>query len=183
MQHRIAALLAGSLVLMPTFASAQDGAAPSGEREFAIEEIAADLTYGFCPLYLVGQFPLTGNPQLAERGFGEAITRTPTQAGVLETVELKRPDGTVDFGGYPDQSCMVVVTDADAAKVFDKLRQNMSFMGLDFQAAGVQNSPEGQFQYFKAPFDGQMLYVQLGRIIEPQTKRPVVTARMYGSAE
>ena len=60
---------AASLLLLPAAATAQ-------ERQFSIEEIAADLAYGFCPLFLAGQFSLTA-PELAARGFGTAIVKQP----------------------------------------------------------------------------------------------------------
>ena len=62
MLRTLAALL---LLSVPAAAAAQ-------VREQPIDEVAADLAYGFCPLFLAGQFSLTG-PELAQRGFGKTV--------------------------------------------------------------------------------------------------------------
>lgn len=155
----------------------------SEPRAFAIEEIAADLAYGFCPLYLAGQFPLTGNPMLDERGFGEDINRTPdARFGELEQVTAIRPDGNIAFGGVTDKVCSVTVTGADFETVSARLRSDMAFMGLDFQPDTANSGDRGfaKLETFKAPVDGQMLYVQLAQTTGPE---PALVAQLFGMAE
>ena len=154
-----------------------------GPREYAVDEIAADLAYGFCPLYLAGQFPLTGNPMLAERGFGEQIRRTPEpRFGELEQVTAIKPDGNVAFGGVPGKVCSVTVTGADLEKVSERLHSNMAFMGLEFAPDPANTGDRGgiALETFKARVDGQMLYLQLARVPEP---KPAIVAQLFGMAE
>jgi hypothetical protein len=155
----------------------------SEPREYAAEENVADLAYGFCPLYLAGQFPLTGNEQLTGRGFGQDVLKTPNaRFGELEQVIASQPDGTIAFGGVPGEVCNVTVTGADFDKVFDKLHSDMAFMGLDFQPDAANTGDRGgaSLETFKAPAEGQMLYVQLVRVSGDQ---PAVAAQMFGMAQ
>jgi hypothetical protein len=188
MKHRIAALLAGGLALMPLAASAQEEEFSlddflSEPRQYAIDEIAADLAYGFCPLYLAGQFPLTGNFELEQRGFGTEIRKTPNpRFGELEQVAAIRPDGNVAFGGVPGMVCSVTVTGADPDAVLARLRADKALMGLDFQPDPANSGDRGsaKLETFKAPVEGQMLYLQLARLSEPE---PAVVAQIFGMAE
>jgi hypothetical protein len=165
-------LLAAASIL---FASAPVAAQP---REWPIDEMAADLAYGFCPLYLAGQFSLTG-PELAERGFGATVSKQPhPRVGEMETVSARHKDGELAFGGAPGMACTVVVSGPRRQEVLVRLRSNMAFMGLDFQpvsnpgpsVAGVTA------ESFKAPVDGQMLYVQL---IQAEAPVPTVAAQLF----
>lgn len=176
---RLAILAAAPLLISVGAKAADEDAFPFGEREFAVEEIAADLAYGFCPLYLAGQFPLTGNPMLAERGFGEEIRKTPdARFGELEQVAAIRPDGNVAFGGVPGKVCSVTLTGADFDTVLDRLRSDMAFMGLDFEPDPANTGDRGfaTLESFKAPVDGQVLHVQLMRVSSPE---PAAAAQLF----
>ena len=166
------ALAAAALLLsLPAAASAQ-------VREQPIDEVAADLAFGFCPLFLAGQFSLTG-PELAERGFGKTVVRQPhPRVGEMSLVEAKRADGTIAFGGAAGKACTVVVGGADRAAVLARLRKNMSFMGLDFQpTANVgPELPGVKVETFKAPADAQSLYVQL---VQAEVPTPTVAAQLF----
>jgi hypothetical protein len=150
------------LALVPASAGAQP-------RQWPVEELASDLAYGFCPLFLAGQFSLTA-PELAERGFGTRILKQPhPRVGEMSLVSATRPDGEVSFGGAPGKACTVVVTGSKRAEVLARLRGTMSYTGLEFRPvpdpgpsiAGVTA------ETFKAPVDNQMLYVQLVRTETP----------------
>ncbi|HEU0135390.1 MAG TPA: hypothetical protein VFR28_11255, partial [Allosphingosinicella sp.] len=93
-------------------------------REQPIGEIAADLAYGFCPLFLAGQFSLTG-PELAQRGFGKTIVKQPhPRVGEMSLVGAKLPDGQIQFGGASGKACTVIVSapKSTRAAVLAKLR-------------------------------------------------------------
>lgn len=165
-------LLAASFLLL--------AAAPSAAqlREWPIEEMAADLAYGFCPLYLAGQFSLTG-PELAERGFGKAITRQPhPRVGEMELVGAKLKDGEIAFGGASGKACTVVVTGSRRSEVLARLRSNMAYMGLDFQPVANPGPRISGVtaETFKAPVEGQSLYVQL---VQTETPAPTVAAQLF----
>src|SRR5215210_199607 len=109
--------------------------APAGaqQRQWPINEMAADLAYGFCPLYLAGQFSLTG-PELAERGFGPTVSRQPhPRVGQMETVSARHKDGEIVFGGAPGKACTVVVSGTKRVETLARLHSSRAFMGLDFQ--------------------------------------------------
>ena len=147
-------------------------------REWPIDEMAADLAFGFCPLYLAGQFSLTG-PELAERGFGATVSRQPhPRVGQMETVSAKRADGEVTFGGAPGKACNVVVSGPKRVETLAKLRSSMAYMGLDFQPA-LSPGPSVAgvtAETFKAAVDGQMLYVQL---VQAEAPVPSVAAQLF----
>jgi hypothetical protein len=169
------AFAAAALMLAPASGGAQ-------EREFAIDEIASDLAYGFCPLFLAGRFSLTA-PELAERGFGTKIAKQPNaRFGEMETVLAERPDGDVVFGGVSGKVCSVVIGRANRDALLAKLRGSMSFMGLDFKAApeGVAKVPGIEVETFKAPVEGQMLYVQL---ISAGGPTPIVAVQLLAGEE
>ena len=165
--------IAASAVLMLAAAPAA-----AQQREWPIDEMAADLAYGFCPLYLAGQFSLTG-PELAERGFGSTVSRQPhPRVGEMETVSAKLKDGEVAFGGAPGKACTVVVSGPKRADVLARLRSNMAYMGLDFQPAPSPGPSVAGVtaETFKAPVDGQMLYVQL---VQADVPVPTVAAQLF----
>jgi hypothetical protein len=170
MLRRLARAAACAL-LLPAAAAAQDVQRP-------IEEDAADLAYGFCPLYLAGRFSLTG-PELEARGFGKAIQKQPhPRVGEMELVSANRADGELAFGGAVGKACTVVVAGAKREAALARLRDSMAFMGLDF-AATPNVGPElaaMSVETFKAPVDGQILYVQLVRTGAPV---PVVAAQLF----
>lgn len=162
-------------------ASAPAAGQPAGApvRQQPIGEVAADLAYGFCPLFLAGHFSLTG-PELAERGFGKTVVRQPhPRVGEMSLVEAKRPDGSIAFGGAAGKACTVVVGGgASREAVLAKLRTSMAFMGLDFKpTANVgPDLPGVKVETFKAPVDAQMLYVQL---VQAEKPVPTVAAQLF----
>ncbi|HEY5723919.1 MAG TPA: hypothetical protein VIT45_16540 [Allosphingosinicella sp.] len=152
--------------------------AEAQQREWLIEEMAADLAYGFCPLYLAGQFSLTA-PELAERGFGATVSRQPhPRVGDLETVSARHKDGEVVFGGAPGKACTVMVSGPKRPETLAKLRSSMAFMGLDFQPAPSPGPAVAGVtaESFRAPVDGQMLYVQL---VQTDVPVPTVAAQLF----
>jgi len=176
--RRSAALLAGSLALLPTAA----GAEQPWERSYTIDEIAADLAYGLCPLYLAGQLPLTGNAMLTERGLSDKVSRQASpRFGEMEQVEGIRPDGKVAFGGVPGKVCSVTVTDAQLDLISARLHRDMNLMGIPFkpEPLRVQNGGKTKVEVFKGPLDGKMLYVQLIRM---QAPKPAIVVQLFGMA-
>jgi hypothetical protein len=170
---RLAAAAAfGVALLLPGAAAAQSNVRP-------IDETAADLAYGLCPLYLAGQLELT-DAQLTERGFGTEVETAPgTRFGELKTVKAKLEDGEIVFGGAPGKVCGVTVTGPNGDAALATLRKNMAFTGLDFQAAanvGPTPPPGMTVETFKAPVDTQFLYVQLLRAEGPT---PMVGAQLF----
>lgn len=161
-------ILAAALLLpLPAAAAAQ-------VREQPIDEIAADLAYGFCPLFLAGKFSLTG-PELEERGFGKTIVRRPhPRVGEISLVEAKLPDGQIQFGGAAGKACTVIVSAprSTRAAVLATLRSNMTFMGLDFKPAespgpSVPGLAAATIETFRAPVENQFLYLQHIQMDEP----------------
>ncbi len=129
--------------------AATPASAKWGERTFPIEEIAADLAYGFCPLYLSSQFSLTENPVLTERGFGE-----------VEKVGAVKRDGTAAFGGVSGQVCIVTITGADGDTVLARLRSNMAFLGIPMQPDAAHSGEK--IEAFKGAIqERQVLHIQL----------------------
>lgn len=170
-------LLIGALVVacgLPIAGAAQ--AQP--DRKQPIDEIAADLAYGFCPLFLAGQFSLTG-PELAQRGFGKTVMKQPhPRVGEMSLVGARLPDGEIAFGGAAGKACTVVVTGAKRPAVLARLRSSMAFMGLDFKPTPAPGPAlaGATVETFKAPVDGQMLYVQL---VQSGGATPAVTAQLF----
>ena len=147
-------------------------------REYSVEEIAGDLAYGFCPLFLAGQFPLDA-PQLAERGFDPNVTTQPhPRVGEMSMVSARRADGEIAFGGAAGKACTVVVSGERREAALAKLRETMSWTGLDFQptANTGPDIPGVTVETFKAPVEGQMLYVQLIRASGPT---PAVVVQLF----
>ncbi len=165
--------LTAAALLLPAAASAQDAAKP-------IEEAAADLAYGFCPLFLAGQFPLTGNPQLTALGFGDTVEKQANaRFGELQVVSARRADGELSFGGAPEKTCSVVVAGDKRDAALKMLHTNMEYMGLDFKPATdakVPTVPGVTVETFKAPVEGQFLYVQL---IQAGGATPIVSAQLF----
>jgi hypothetical protein len=161
---------AALLLSLPAAAAAQ-------VRDQPIDEIAADLAYGICPLFLAGQLSLTG-PELAERGFGTTVTKQPhPRVGEMSIVEAKRPDGEIAFGGASGKACTVVVKAPKArAAVLARLRTSMAYMGLDFKPAAAPGPSLAGIsaETFKAPVENQFLYLQLVQVGGPSGTGPVV---------
>jgi hypothetical protein len=154
-------LAAALLLLLPVAASAQP------VREQPIDEVAADLAYGFCPLFLAGQFSLTG-PELEARGFGKSVVRQPhPRVGEMSLVEARLPDGQIAFGGAAGKACTVIVSAPKSTQgaVLARLRSSMAFMGLDFKPAAspgpsVPILAGSTVETFRAPVEKQFLYLQ-----------------------
>lgn len=169
--------------MLPTLAAAcalmLSAAAPAQfDEQRPIDEDAADLAYGYCPLYLAGQFSLTG-PFLESRGFDKTIRKQPhPRVGEMEMVSSKRADGELGFGGAVGKACTVVVTGPKREAALTRLRKSMAFMGLDLQpTADPGPAVDGlAVETFKAPVAGQMLYVQLVQATAPI---PIVAAQLF----
>jgi hypothetical protein len=154
-------------------------------REQPIDEVAADLAYGFCPLFLAGRFSLTG-PELAQRGFGKTIAKQPhPRVGELSLVEAKLPDGQIQFGGAAGKACTVIVSAprSTRAAVLARLRSNMAFMGLDFKPAAspgpsVPALKGATIETFKAAVDKQFLYLQHVQMDDPPG---IVVAQLFAT--
>ncbi|HEU0098256.1 MAG TPA: hypothetical protein VFQ67_05705 [Allosphingosinicella sp.] len=176
-------LLAAALAAAPAAAQPADG--PATVREQPIDEVAADLAYGFCPLFLAGQLSLTG-PELAERGFAKTVVKQPhPRVGEMSLVGAKLPDGQVQFGGAAGKACTVVVSapKSTRAAVIARLRSNMAFMGLDFKPApnpgpSVPALKGATIETFKAPVDKQFLYLQHVQMDEPAG---IVVAQLFAT--
>ncbi|MGZ8285161.1 MAG: hypothetical protein ACXW27_04485 [Allosphingosinicella sp.] len=172
------------LALSSAPALAQPGATPQ-LREQAIDEIAADLAYGLCPLYLAGQFSLTG-PELAQRGFGKTVSKQPhPRVGEMSLVGAKLPDGQIQFGGKAGQACTVIVDAPKSTRgaVLARLRSSMAFTGLDFKAAAspgpsVPELKGAKIETFRAPVEKQFLYLQHIQMDDPAG---VVVAQLFAT--
>ena len=178
-----AAVLTASL--LPSAAFAEEEAVSIDDflgqpRSYTVEEIGSDLAYGFCPLFLAGQFALDA-PQLAERGFGSTIDKAPhPKYGEISIVTVERDDGRVAFGGAPGKICMVIIDGPQRDAALGALRERMSWTGLDFKPTEDITAPlpETHVETFKAPTDGQFLYVQLTQSLSV-TANPLVTAQLF----
>lgn len=181
---RISTLLLTAALLAAAPAAAQPGII-SPLREQPIDEIAADLAYGFCPLFLAGQFSLTG-PELEQRGFGKKVTAQPhPRVGEMSLVEAKLSDGQIEFGGKAGKACTVIVhtTRSTRATVLARLRSNMAYMGLDFKPASspgpsVPMLAGAMIETFRAPVEKQFLYLQHIHIPDPTG---VVVAQLFAT--
>ncbi|HEX8624907.1 MAG TPA: hypothetical protein VF782_07490 [Allosphingosinicella sp.] len=175
--------------MLRTFAAALllsiPAAAAAQVREQPIDEVAADLAYGFCPLLLAGQFSLTG-PELAQRGFGKSVFKQPhPRVGEMSLVEAKRPDGLIHFGGAAGKACTVVVQAPKSTRdaVLARLRRNMAFMGLDFKPAAspgpsIPALAKAKVETFRAPVEKQFLYLQHIQMDDPAG---VVVAQLFAT--
>ena len=159
----------GLALLLPGAAAAQSNVRP-------IDETAADLAYGLCPLYLAGQLELS-DAQLTERGFGTAVeTATSPGFGEIKVIKAKLDDGEVAFGGAPGKVCGVTVTGPNRDAALATLRKNMAFMGFDFQPVPESAIPGVTVETFKAAVGPQTLFVKL---IQSQGSTPAVAAQLY----
>jgi len=164
-------LAAAALVLAPA-ASAQNADKP-------IAEAAADLAYGYCPIYLSGAFALTGNPVLKDFGFSETVEKKTHPRGELSTVTATRSDGLLGFGGVKDSICQVIVAGPNRVAAWDMLHKNMAFLGMDFQADPTNTGPRNgaKLETYKAKTDAGFLYVQLVDVTLSGT--PMVMAQIF----
>ena len=172
MRLPIPAAAACALLLAPG-ASAQP-------REYSVEEIAGDLAYGFCPLFLANGFALDA-PELAERGFSPAVqTQEAPRFGQIRVVTAKRADGEITFGGAAGKVCSVAVTGERRAAALSKLREAMAWTGLDFKPApALAPAPAGvTVETYKAPVEGQFLVLQLAEVSGPT---PSVLAQLFAT--
>jgi hypothetical protein len=159
-------------LLLPQAAAAQSNVRP-------IDETAADLAYGLCPLYLAGQIELT-DPQFADRGFGtKIVTSQNARFGEIRMIEAKLADGDVAFGGAPQKTCSVIVGGPKRAAALARLRDSMALMGLEFAPdpanTGIRSG--ARLETFKAKADAtSYLYVQL---IDTDTPMQMVSAQLF----
>ena len=174
-----AARLAAAAALLPLPAAA----AAAEVRAQPIEEAAADLAYGFCPLFLAEEFQLT-SPELAARGFGRAVERRQhPQLGEMSMVTASRPDGELVFGGVAGRTCTVAIRGANRAAALARLRRDMGTSGFPFRSTPnlTADVPGLTVETFKAPVEGVgMLYVQLIQMGGPT---PTVTAQLFAMEE
>lgn len=169
---------AACALMLPAAAPAQAGDPPQFDDPRPIDEEAADLAYGYCPLYLAGQFELTG-PLLESHGFGKSVVKQPhPRVGEMEMVSSTRDDGELGFGGAVGKACTVVVSGPKRDATLARLRNSMAFMGLDLQPTANPGPDVAGIavETFKAPVEGQMLYVQL---VQASAPIPVVAAQLF----
>lgn len=179
---RCLALAAAALLVAPA-ASAQDVVEARNAAK-AIDEAAADLAFGYCPLYLGGQLKLPGAPELKGLGFGTTLQKTANaRFGEMQTVAAVRPDGVITFGGVPDKVCSVVVTGPKRAEVLAMLHKNMAFMGFDFKPdpANTGDRAGMMLETFKAPVGGQFVNLQL--IDGGKMATPAIVAQLFVTTE
>jgi hypothetical protein len=143
-----------------------------------VDEVAADLAYGLCPLFLAGALPLTSS-ELTDRGFSATVSKQPhPRFGELSMVGAKRPDGDIGFGGAPGKVCTVAVQGPRLPAVLARLKSAMALMGLHFTPARnlTPDVPGISVQTFSAPVDKQILYLQL---IDAGGPKPAVLAQLF----
>ncbi|MEI9850988.1 MAG: hypothetical protein WDN24_09175 [Sphingomonas sp.] len=162
----------GLALLPPGAAAAQSNVRP-------IDETAADLAYGLCPLYLAGQLELTSS-EVSERGFGPKIeTVQNARFGEMRLVYAKLADGEIGFGGAPQKTCSVIVFGPKREDALAALHTNMAYMGFDFAVDPTNTGDRNgaQLETFKAKLDDtNFFYVQL---IQSATPAPMVTAQLF----
>ncbi len=171
------AILAGSLALSPVAAGAE-----GWTRTYTTDEVAADLAYGFCPLYLADQFPLTGNPRLTERGFGGKVINTvEPRFGQIAQVSRLTTDARLAFGGIAGKVCSVTITGKDLDKIYARLVRDKKLTGIAFAAAPRQSGQKGAalIEAYKALVEGQVLNLQLIRMKQPT---PTIVVQLFGTA-
>lgn len=168
--------------LIASTAPAQPGKGPAQASQSDLAEMASDLAYGVCPLFLAGRFPLT-TPLLAQRGFGTTTQkRTHPSFGDLQMVSAKRNDGEISFGGLANKVCIVVATGEKRDAVLEKLRGNMFGTGLAFEPVPHSGPefPDVTIETFRAPVQDHAIYLQL---IQARGATPSVTAQIFALAK
>lgn len=165
-------VLAAAALLASPAVSAQNADKP-------IAEVAADLAFGYCPLYLAGQFAITGNPVLKDFGFTETIDTRQHARGEIKVVGAKRGDGELGFGGIEGQICQVMVMGPNRTAAWDMLHKNMAFAGFDLKPDPANTGPKNgaKVETYKAPVEGQFVYVQLVEADVAPT--PMVMAQIF----
>lgn len=149
------------------------------KREFTTPEIAADLAYGLCPLFVSGLLDLKTDHMLAERGFSDEVTVRPSEShGEIAEVAAIRPDGSIHFGGAAGRLCNVTVNGGDSDAVLARLHANMPLMGIDLQPdpANSRTSDTTTLEAFAGPVGDQILHLQLARV---ETSSPSIIAQLY----
>jgi hypothetical protein len=147
-----------------------------------IEESAADLAFGYCPLFLADKFSLTG-AELKKHGFGTDISKVvhPTH-GELTTVSSRRPDGEILFGGQAGRVCTVTIAGSKHGSALAKLRTSMSFMGVNMKPVKSPASvpPVLTIESFRGAVGEQFLNLQLLTVGGPT---PAVMTQMFVTGE
>jgi hypothetical protein len=97
-------------------------------------------------------------------------------------VTARRSDGEIAFGGAAGKVCTVVVGGDRRSAALAKLREAMSWTGLDFKPTPPMgaNIPGVSVDTFKAPVEGQFLVLQL---IEAGGPTPTVMAQLFATNE
>ncbi|MCW3836532.1 hypothetical protein ACFQ1E_10085 [Sphingomonas canadensis] len=171
---RIAAAALG-LALLPATAAAQSNVRP-------VDETAADLAYGLCPLFLAGQLTLD-DPQVSDRGFSDQIETIPDEGlGDFQAVKANLADGDVLFGGANGNRCVVTVRNTTAdrlAAVWATLHKNMAYSGLPYKLDPKSSGEEGsdKVETWRADLGtGQFLYLAL---VSSGGRIPLVSAQLF----
>jgi hypothetical protein len=160
---RTASLLLTATALLSTAASLN---ARTGDPEAPVDEIAADLSYGYCPQYLAGSFALENNATLDNLGFAASVVKKQhPRFGEVEMRSLDKADGGFAFGGASGKLCTVVAGGADLAKILQRWRHDMPMMGIAFTAdAGNPSKPTVGLtaELYKGRLEsGEMISIQL----------------------
>jgi hypothetical protein len=166
---RAALSVVAALLVFPAAASAQTMEELLAEPA-PIEEAAADLAYGMCPLFLAGQLPLTGNSMLDRYGLkGPVQKQAKPGFGTMEMVTARLPDGQLDFGGIPGKVCSVVVQGDSRDKALARLHRNMAMTPIPYAADPATSGERGgaKVEAFKANYEGQVHHLQLIRTSSP----------------
>jgi len=168
----------GALAAFSALLLAPAPAAAELRAQQPIDEVAADLAYGFCPLFLADQFPLT-SPELAQRGFSATVQKSPhPRFGEMSIVEAKRPDGSLAFGGAPGKVCTIVVQGPKREAALARLRSSMALTGLAFAKTAnlTPDAPGVAVETYSAPVEKQRLVLQ---IIQAGGPAPVLAAQLF----
>ena len=133
-----------------------------------------------CPLYLSGQFAITGNPVLKDFAlrrddFDAAESARRDQVGRRQARRRRTRFWRSTRKSLPG--------DGDRSQPSSRrgtcFHKNMTFLGLDFKPDPANTGPRNgaKLETFKAPVDGQFLYVQLVDVTLAGT--PIVTASNF----
>jgi hypothetical protein len=108
----------------------------------SVTEAARDGVFGFCPLFLAGQFALKDNAQLTMRGYSATpVAGVSSKWGATETVSASFTDGDVQFGGAPGKVCSVTITGTARAAAAKAVRGDLSpFAQFDMKADPANSS-------------------------------------------
>ncbi len=113
------------LLSVPSYAASFDA------KPNSANDAASDGVFGFCPLFLAGQFPLKDNPQLTIRGYAASIAKeTDPKYGDIEQVTATFSDGIISFGGVDGKICRVKVKGKASAGTPKATRDSMKLFPI-----------------------------------------------------